>query len=920
MKKYQNERTGAVNELQARFKLAPIAVGCALFAFNLTAAQAQQAADGNLGSVTITGIRKGIEDAISVKKGSDSIVESVSAEDIGKLPDVSIAESIARLPGLAAQRVAGRAQVISVRGLAPDFTATTLNGRELVSTGDNRSVEYDQYPSELMSGATVFKTPDASLVGQGLAATIDMQTVRPLSFPGRTISVNVRGERNSLGSISNAKDTGNRESFTYINQFADRKVGVAFGYARMASPILDVESDLYEWKPQSAARPVGIPATAGWTDGVKAVSRAGTNLREGLMGVLEVRAAKDWTSTVDMFFSKFSQENTGYQMEIPLKSGSSKTPDPVYTAATVNANNVLSGGSVSGAYPIIRGMYNKSDDDIKALGWNNKFKLAGIPFVADMSYSKAIRDEANLEANLSMRNVAGGRVPDNLNINYATGGAPYFTTGLNYGELSKLGIGDTEYGDGYGKLPHIEDELKGMKLAATLPVPTMLESVFSDTNVGVNYSTRNKSYSQPQDSFVLKASGGGVQRMSPDLLYAPVNLEFSGSGVIPSWNVPAYLQQYMNFNPTTDSDTWKAGKVYQINEKILTSYIKGNLDTSIMGLPVRGNVGLQVQSADQSSTSRAVINGKMQPFTDGKTYTDVLPSMNLAFSLANDQTLRLGASQQLARPRVDQLRAARNFSVDATTGKPQGDGGNPLLDPWRANAYDVSFEKYFANNAGYFSAAAFFKDLKSYVYQSTEANHDFSKELAAYKVDPPNSPVFSSNFGNYTSSFNGQGGSVKGIELAVSIPFRLVSSTLDGFGVIAGTSFNDSAIMVKDESGKIEGDMPLPGLSKHVSNLTVYYEKNGFSTRLSQRMRSDFVGEIKTYDGTRALKYVVGENITDFQMGYNFDSGQYKGLGLLLQVNNLTDTAYKTYSGTPDKPLDYIKYGRSVMFGATYKF
>src|SRR5690606_27950505 len=119
----------------------------------------------NLDRVVVTGIRRGIESAISVKRDATSIVEAISAEDIGKLPDVSIAESIARLPGMAAQRVAGRAQVITVRGLSPDFATTLLNGREMVSTGDNRSVEFDQYPSELISGVTVYKTPDSGLVG-----------------------------------------------------------------------------------------------------------------------------------------------------------------------------------------------------------------------------------------------------------------------------------------------------------------------------------------------------------------------------------------------------------------------------------------------------------------------------------------------------------------------------------------------------------------------------------------------------------------------------------------------------------------------------------------------------------------------------------------------------------------------------------
>src|SRR5690606_5909662 len=186
--------------MQPKRNLLSAALASAI-ALSATGVHAQETATDatNLDTVTVTGIRRGIESAISVKRDSTSIVEAISAEDIGKLPDVSIAESIARLPGLAAQRVAGRAQVISVRGLSPDFATTLLNGREMVSTGDNRSVEFDQYPSELINGVTVYKTPDSGLVGQGLSGTIDMQTVRPLSFSERVISVGARYQKNSLG-------------------------------------------------------------------------------------------------------------------------------------------------------------------------------------------------------------------------------------------------------------------------------------------------------------------------------------------------------------------------------------------------------------------------------------------------------------------------------------------------------------------------------------------------------------------------------------------------------------------------------------------------------------------------------------------------------------------------------------------------
>ncbi|HEV8695644.1 MAG TPA: TonB-dependent receptor plug domain-containing protein, partial [Lysobacter sp.] len=250
-----------------------------------------------LDTVVVTGIRAGIESAIATKRDSTSIVEAVSAEDIGKLPDVSIAESIARLPGISAQRVAGRAQVISVRGLSPDFSTTLLNGRELVSTGDNRSVEFDQYPSELMSGVTVYKTPDAGLVGQGLSGTIDMRTVRPLSYTERVIATSVRGQHNSLGAAANESGYGNRINASYIDQFADHTVGFVIGYSHSDTPIQENQVGIYE--PWSTPGP-SSPST---TNGMKALRRTGYVKRDGVMATVEYRPSNAWTSTLDLFHS-----------------------------------------------------------------------------------------------------------------------------------------------------------------------------------------------------------------------------------------------------------------------------------------------------------------------------------------------------------------------------------------------------------------------------------------------------------------------------------------------------------------------------------------------------------------------------------------------------------------------------------------
>ena len=206
------------------------------------------AAEGdNIEEVVVTGIRHGIEDAIEIKKDNGSIVEAISAEDIGKLPDTSIADSISRLPGLTSQRAEGRASAISLRGTDPGFTTALLNGREQVSTGDNRSIEFEQYPSELLSSVVVYKTPDAGLIGQGLAGTIDLRTTRPLNYGRRTMAFNLRGEANShddLGADSDEK--GYRASFSYIDQFADDTIGVTFGVARLVSPLATRGAGTYE--------------------------------------------------------------------------------------------------------------------------------------------------------------------------------------------------------------------------------------------------------------------------------------------------------------------------------------------------------------------------------------------------------------------------------------------------------------------------------------------------------------------------------------------------------------------------------------------------------------------------------------------------------------------------------------------------
>ncbi|MBO9794247.1 TonB-dependent receptor [Xanthomonas campestris pv. zingibericola] len=876
----------------------------------------------DLDKVQVTGLRRAIEGAISVKRDSTSIVEAISAEDIGRLPDVSIAESLARLPGLAAQRVAGRAQVISVRGLSPDFSTTLLNGREVVSTGDNRSVEFDQYPSELVSGVTVYKTPDAGLVGQGLSGTVDMQTARPLSYNERVIAIGGRYQRNSLGKAANVDPYGNRFNVSYIDQFADRTIGLTIGYAHTDMPIQENQVGLYEpWQQVNAQRQrPGVADGVYFSDGIKALRRTGNQKRDGVMATLQYRPSNAWTSTLDAFHTEAEQIDTANQFELNLSNyNGGYTPGLNISNVRVNDRNTFIGGDASGVYPLVRGMYNKREDKIDAFGWNNEITAGSVKIVADLNYSKATRDELNLENNLQ-------RAPmpqlDTVGVSVVGNGFSQLTPGMNYSNPDELFLTNTIYGSGYGKVPSVEDVLKGARLQASFPMPEAL-SWFSDLDVGVNYANREKQKTQPEGNITLGAQGEAT--VAADLQYAPVNLGFAGLGSLPAWNVPATVARYMLFNPSDDA-SFLVSKAWTVEEKITTAWLRANINTEWGEVGVRGNIGVQLQSADQSSQANywdasQPAGSEVRPIDDGKTYRDWLPSLNLAFQFPYEQTLRFAMAKQVARPRVDQLRASLEFGVDTSTGRPGASGGNPMLDPWRANALDISYEKYFADRA-YVAAAFFYKDLKSYIYTQSRDNYDFSALVAGYVPPPGSAPVLTT--GTFSAPFNGKGGTLRGVELTASLPLDLIFAPLEGFGIQASATFNDSDVKIRDPesaSSVGDGEISLPGLSKRVYNLTAYYEHKGFEARVSQRRRSDFIGEIGNFNGNRTLRYVVGENITDAQISYNFsEASSLSGLTLLLQASNLSNSPYRTYAETKDRPLEYIEWGRTFVLGVNYKF
>lgn len=851
-----------------------------------------------LDTVEVTGIRRAIESAIELKQESTSIVETISAEDLGKLPDISIADSLSRLPGLAAQRVAGRSSTISIRGLAGDYGTTLLNGREQVSVGDNRTVEFDQFPSELINSVLVYKTPDASLVGQGLSGTVDLRTVRPLDFGERAISLNGRLEKNSLGELNaDSDDMGSRASAFYVNQFADDTFGIALGYAR-----LDAPGQANRWESWGYPNDNGGSPGNFVLGGSKSMASSTENVRQGLMAVFEYEPSDTYSTALDLYYSKFEKTETTRFLEVGLGWSGATLSNPVVEDGVVVA------GTFTGVRPVLRNDLNEGDDKLFAIGWNNQFKFSDHWTIeADLSHSRADRQESILETYSGTR--AG--VTDTVDFVLDGTGAPNLNFGIDYTDPSVIVLTDPGgWGqDGYIKTPQVDDKLSSFRLSAER---TFEQGFLSSIEFGINYADREKQRQVPE-AFLDLIADETVLPLS--LLLDPVDLGFTGVPGSFSYRINEVLAQYYTLRDNINADI--LNKQWTVNEEMTTGYVQFNIDTDWGSVPVRGNFGIQAVRTDQSSDGYSLVQGNAAaatPSSGGATYTDYLPSLNLNFTLPYEQILRLGLAKQMARPRIDQMRASNNSNLEFS-GPNQGlwtrSGGNPELEPWKANAADLSWEKYFGNR-GYVSAAYFYKDLTSYIYDQVTP-FDFT----GYPIPPGYAGPTPQTVGPHTRPANGEGGSIKGYELAVSIPFDLFAPALEGFGLVANHSNTDSSIKRLGPDGP---DEPIAGLSERVTNISLYYENHGFSARVSRRSRSDFLGEIQGFGADRALVNIDGESVVDFQTGYSFGEGSLEGLSILLQVNNVTDEPYRQYFSGNLLTQRYEEYGRQYLVGVNYKF
>jgi iron complex outermembrane receptor protein len=886
-------------------------LGCLLPLLAVGQEQTQGSQGQQLEEVVVHGIRYSIANSVDVKIESNAIVESISAEDIGKLPDVSIADSISRLPGLATQRVDGRSQVINVRGMSEQFVGTLLNGREQVSTGDSRGVEFDQYPAELINAVTVYKTFDAGLIGQGLSGTVDLQTIKPLAFGGRRIVFSGTGEYNSLGNVSDDGDSkGYRASASYVDQFANDTLGVALGVARLNSPFQEEHYKEWWWAntdlwgtPQE-----GKPADAIALQGSEAWVKSRDLTRDGVIAVVEFKPNERFHSELDVYYSKFEQEE--------VMHGVMWTNDPFWQDNQVNYGNVRTidfhgqqvvvGGTLEGVQPVVRNDDNDRDDELYSAGWANTFAWNDWTFDLDLSYSKAKRKQSTLET------YAGLLGPQRIGFE--------IPVSSKFGRYSLPDLADPTTvhlwdPQGWGHDGRIEDSVQNDEIkAGRFNIGRALDTrFFSGIDVGLNLNRRSKD-KRATVYFADLLDGRAPVNADASLLDSPTSLGFAGIGPVLTFNARRMIRSGLYDIYVSESND-DLRKDYTVDEDVDTYYARLNIDIAATDrIRLRGNVGVQYIRTDQSSTGFNATGGAVVGSqTLGSSYTDTLPSLNLVADFGNGWMARLGVAKSLMRPPINYLSADADASVNATTREWSGSGGNPKLEPYRAKAIDLSLEKYLAE-ASYVALALFYKDLETYIYRQ-----NIPWDFTGYD-DNGIEPI--SNIGTFSTWANGSGGYMRGVEGTVTLTGELITPVLTGFGVQLNASYTESSID-PDGPGGSSTDT-LPGLSKIVVNGTVFYERSGFAARLSERYRDQYRGEYGALFGQRTYRYTLDERQLDLQLSYDFqESSRLHGLSLLFQVYNLNNEPFRTTVSDSnglliDFPEEYTEYGRQYLLGVRY--
>jgi len=918
---------------QVRLLVGVSGLALAVSPFGMSAALAQAATPPEAAAdqapapaeVVVTGVRQSLGSAQAIKRNAAQIVDSVQAQDIGKLPDANTVEALQRITGVQIQRRYGEGDTdfdhrtqpaITVRGLTQ--VSNFIDGRQALSAAGSRSLDLQAIPPELLAGIDVFKNPPADTIEGDVAGVVNIRTRLPFDQPGQLISATAKANY-----YDRADKFGGSGSALYSNRFETGlgEMGILLNASYGKSSYRQDAILIGAFGPIPAGISIpGAPANAKVPFGEQIYDDGGDRKRLGLSGAFQWQASDNVLVTAQALYSRYKffrqgkyyyYNNNGNPLTTPLAGATFTFDSDGYATSGSLANQVFESARFDQDLTEQNGNYTfnvkwnmapnlKSTFDVQYMksSYNadrNGFVVSLYDKTGETPYTAPNQSivDFDLRGSKPVWNVRNPALLSDPN-NYAF---TYMADSLQRNDADQLALRyDVEYDLEGGFLHKLR---AGVRYADTTVDLRGTWNAFCLLPSGPNFSC-----SSPAGTAFVRVS------QFPELAMGGPSKNFFDGRTLPGGIVyPDFEQGSSLWDSLTKSEAkfgatpktaFTPGDLNHQTEKVLSGYLTADYGGSLLGLPVDGNAGVRLVRTRTGSRG-TVFNsdGTMVPLTVNREYTRALPSFNLRAHLAEKLQARFAFSKSFARPNFDQMSTNVTLNpptqINPLTGRPSGGSGNPYLKPIKSTNFDATLEWYFAK-AGSLTFGGFYKKVDGFLAGGTDVR---TFNGIAYDIG---------------TTVNTGKGKVKGFEVAYQQFFDFLPGLLSGLGVQANYTYVDSSVTnpFAAANSTIPKSVPLEKLSKHSYNLVGLYERGPVTARVAWSWRGKY---FDTTTGSGA------NGTTQFQKPYaSLDSSISVNLNKHLAVSfdavNLLNRMNVTYIDVPDQPLQYTlndrRYGLSL--------